>query len=63
MSPIVARAQIDAATSRRATADACLALEILESMLPVCEVLDGIEGGAWFEDAIDDQVAKVRTLN
>ena len=36
------------------------ALEILESMLPVCEVLDGIEGGAWFEDAIDDQVAKVR---
>jgi len=36
------------------------ALEILESMLPVCEVLDGIEGGAWFEDAIDDQLAKVR---
>jgi len=36
------------------------ALEILESMLPVCEVLDGIEGGAWFEDAIDDQIAKVR---
>jgi len=23
-------------------------------------VLDGIEGGAWFEDAIDDQIAKVR---
>ena len=36
------------------------ALEVLESMLPVCEVLDGIEGGAWFEDAIDDQIAKVR---
>ena len=36
------------------------ALEILESMLPVCEVLDGIEGGAWFEDAIDDQLTKVR---
>ncbi len=36
------------------------ALEILESMLPVGEVLDGIEGGAWFEDAIDDQIAKVR---
>lgn len=36
------------------------ALEILESMLPVCEVLDAIEGGAWFEDAIDDQIAKVR---
>jgi glutamate--cysteine ligase len=36
------------------------ALEILESMLPVCEVLDGIEGGAWFEDAIDDQIGKVR---
>ena len=36
------------------------ALEILESMLPICEVLDGIEGGAWFEDAIDDQIAKVR---
>lgn len=36
------------------------ALEILESMMPVCEVLDGIEGGAWFEDAIDDQLAKVR---
>ncbi|MDJ0739344.1 MAG: glutamate--cysteine ligase [Gammaproteobacteria bacterium] len=36
------------------------ALEILESMLPVCEVLDGIEGGAWFEDAIDDQLNKVR---
>jgi glutamate--cysteine ligase len=36
------------------------ALEILESMLPVCEVLDGIEGGAWFEDAVDDQLAKVR---
>ena len=36
------------------------ALEILESMLPVCEVLDGIEGGAWFEDAVDDQIAKVR---
>jgi glutamate--cysteine ligase len=35
-------------------------LEILESMLPVCEVLDGIEGGAWFEDAVDDQIAKVR---
>ena len=36
------------------------ALEILESMLSVCEVLDGIEGGAWFEDAVDDQIAKVR---
>jgi glutamate--cysteine ligase len=36
------------------------ALEILESMLPVCEVLDGIDGGAWFEDAVDDQLAKVR---
>lgn len=36
------------------------ALELLESMLPVCEVLDGIEGGAWFEDAIDDQINKVR---
>ena len=36
------------------------ALEILESMLPVCEVLDSIEGGAWFEDAVDDQIAKVR---
>ncbi|MCB1802125.1 MAG: glutamate--cysteine ligase [Gammaproteobacteria bacterium] len=36
------------------------ALEILESMLPVCEVLDAIEGGAWFEDAVDDQIAKVR---
>jgi glutamate--cysteine ligase len=36
------------------------ALEILESMLPICELLDGIEGGAWFEDAIDDQIAKVR---
>ncbi|MCB1785656.1 MAG: glutamate--cysteine ligase [Chromatiaceae bacterium] len=36
------------------------ALEILESMLPVCEVLDDIEGGAWFEDALDDQIAKVR---
>ena len=36
------------------------ALEILESMLPICEVLDGIEGGAWFEDAIDDQLNKVR---
>ncbi|MCB1923229.1 MAG: glutamate--cysteine ligase [Gammaproteobacteria bacterium] len=36
------------------------ALEILESMLPICEVLDGIEGGAWFEDAVDDQIAKVR---
>jgi glutamate--cysteine ligase len=36
------------------------ALEILESMLPVCEVLDGIEGGAWFEDAMDDQITKVR---
>ena len=36
------------------------ALEILESMLPVCEVLDSIEGGAWFEDAVDDQLAKVR---
>ena len=36
------------------------ALEILESMLPVCEMLDSIEGGAWFEDAMDDQIAKVR---
>jgi glutamate--cysteine ligase len=36
------------------------ALEILESMLPVCEVLDGIEGGAWFEDAMDEQINKVR---
>jgi glutamate--cysteine ligase len=36
------------------------ALEILESMLPVCEVLDGIEGGAWFEDAVDEQLNKVR---
>ena len=36
------------------------ALEILESMLPICETLDAIEGGAWFEDAIDDQIAKVR---
>ncbi|MBT8428624.1 MAG: glutamate--cysteine ligase, partial [Gammaproteobacteria bacterium] len=36
------------------------ALEILESMLPVCEMLDAIEGGAWFEDAMDDQIAKVR---
>jgi glutamate--cysteine ligase len=36
------------------------ALEILESMLPVCEVLDAIEGGAWFEDAVDEQLNKVR---
>lgn len=36
------------------------ALEILESMLPVCEVLDDIEGGAWFEDAVEAQIAKVR---
>jgi len=36
------------------------ALEILESMLPICETLDAIDGGAWFEDAIDDQIAKVR---
>ena len=36
------------------------ALEILESILPVCEVLDGVEGGAWFEDAVDDQISKVR---
>ena len=36
------------------------ALEILESMLPVCEMLDAIEGGAWFEDAMDDQITKVR---
>ena len=36
------------------------ALEILESMLPVCEVLDAIEGGAWFEDAVDEQITKVR---
>ena len=36
------------------------ALEILESMLPVCEYLDAIEGGAWFEDAIDEQINKVR---
>ncbi len=36
------------------------ALEILESMLPVCEMLDAVEGGAWFEDAMDDQIAKVR---
>jgi glutamate--cysteine ligase len=36
------------------------ALEILESMLPVCEVLDGIEGGAWFEDAVDEQLNKAR---
>ncbi len=36
------------------------ALEILESMQPVCEVLDSIEGGAWFEDAVDEQVARVR---
>jgi glutamate--cysteine ligase len=36
------------------------ALEILESMLPVCEALDAIEGGAWFEDAVDDQINKVR---
>ena len=36
------------------------ALEILEAMMPVCEVLDGIEGGAWFEDAMDDQISKVR---
>ena len=36
------------------------ALEILESMLPVCETLDAIEGGAWFEDAVDDQINKVR---
>ena len=32
----------------------------MESMLPVCEVLDSIEGGAWFEDAMDEQVARVR---
>ena len=36
------------------------ALEILESMLPVCELFDSIEGGAWFEDAIDEQIVKVR---
>ena len=36
------------------------ALEILESMLPVCEMLDAIEGGAWFEDAVDEQITKVR---
>ncbi|MCB1773217.1 MAG: glutamate--cysteine ligase [Gammaproteobacteria bacterium] len=36
------------------------ALEILESMLPICEVLDGIEGGAWFEDTVDEQLNKVR---
>ena len=36
------------------------AVEILESMLPICEVLDSVEGGAWFEDALDDQMAKVR---
>jgi glutamate--cysteine ligase len=36
------------------------ALEILESMLPVCELLDAIDGGAWFEDAIDEQIVKVR---
>jgi glutamate--cysteine ligase len=36
------------------------ALEILESMLPICEVLDAIEGGAWFEDAVDEQLNKVR---
>jgi glutamate--cysteine ligase len=36
------------------------ALELLESMLPVCEALDAIEGGAWFEDAVDDQINKVR---
>ncbi|MGB5253542.1 MAG: glutamate--cysteine ligase [Sedimenticolaceae bacterium] len=35
-------------------------LEILESMLPVCEVLDAMEGGAWFEDAVDEQISKVR---
>ena len=37
------------------------ALEILESMLPVCEVLDSIEGGAWFEDAMDEQIARIRS--
>jgi glutamate--cysteine ligase len=37
------------------------ALEILESMLPVCEVLDSIEGGAWFEDAMDEQMARIRS--
>ena len=36
------------------------ASEVLESMLPVCEVLDAIEGGAWFEDAMDEQLTKVR---
>jgi len=36
------------------------ALEILESMLPVCERLDAIEGGAWFEDSMDEQIVKVR---
>lgn len=36
------------------------ASEILESMLPVCEMLDSIEGGAWFEDAMDEQIDKVR---
>lgn len=36
------------------------ALEILESMLPVCEILDAIDGAAWFEDAVDDQINKVR---
>jgi len=36
------------------------ALEILESMLPICEVLDSIEGGAWFEDTVDEQLNKVR---
>ena len=36
------------------------ATEILESMLPVCELFDAIEGGAWFEDAMDEQIVKVR---
>lgn len=36
------------------------ALELMESMLPVCERLDALEGGAWFEDAMDEQIVKVR---
>jgi len=36
------------------------AMRTLESMLPLGELLDGIEGGTWFEDAVDEQISKVR---
>ncbi len=36
------------------------AMEILEAMLPISELLDGIQGGTWFDDAVDEQINKAR---